>query len=74
MKDEKKLTAVDIFFIHAIQIVDGTENKENLFANYMDAKTIEKGQIKDAYYIGYDDAGTEPFPKGDDYYHTTYKK
>jgi len=74
MKDEKKLTAVDIFFIHAIQIVDGTENKETLFANYMDAKMVEMEQIKDAYYIGYDDAGTSPFAKGDDYYHNTYKR
>ncbi len=74
MKDEKKLTAVDIFFINAIQIVDGAENKESLFANYMDAKRIEMEQIKNAYYNGYDDAGLTPFAAGDDYYHNTYKK
>lgn len=51
----------------------GLTKEHTLYRNLVEkAKLMEKQQIKDAYYVGYEHAEHGVFPQGDDYYHKLY--
>ena len=67
MSNNKQQTSVE-------WLLEQFENKGHIgLHEKLQAKEMEKQQIKDAYYVGYENA-EHTFPQGDDYYHKTYNQ